>query len=59
MIQWGDGVCDARLNTEACNFDGGESGNVRDVQEISEHCMKVAREVRHDVSTIGSAVSHG
>lgn len=24
--QWGDGVCDARLNTEACNYDGGECG---------------------------------
>ncbi|CAM9835504.1 unnamed protein product, partial [Ectocarpus fasciculatus] len=23
VIQWGDGVCDARLNTELCNFDGG------------------------------------
>lgn len=24
VIQWGDGVCDARLNTELCNFDGGD-----------------------------------
>lgn len=28
VVQWGDGVCDARLNTEACNYDGGESGNL-------------------------------
>ena len=24
VIQWGDGVCDARLNNELCNFDGGD-----------------------------------
>ena len=24
VIQLGDGVCDARLNTESCNFDGGD-----------------------------------
>lgn len=23
VIQWGDGVCDTRLNTEACEYDGG------------------------------------
>eukprot|EP00752_Nemacystus_decipiens_P006177 g5574.t1 len=24
LAQWGDGVCDARLNTEECKFDGGD-----------------------------------
>lgn len=24
VVQWGDGVCDARLNTEACDYDGGK-----------------------------------
>ena len=56
VIQWGDGVCDARLNNELCDFDGGDCCAQTCVQSplYPESCLYfdcLDPEIGADVST--------